>query len=71
MKTILISALLFFINFSTYSQKYKKNNCSEDLEITFLDKDDAEWETKNHSVARNYLNIKIDAASILYWKGRS
>jgi len=66
MKTNLILILLLSINFQLYSQNTKKNNCSEKLQITFLDIETAKGELKNHTTARNYLNIVVDKTGIFY-----
>lgn len=60
--------LLFFliVSFETFSQNLKTNYCSENLEITFLDKETAKWEIKNHKMARDYLNIIIEDNGMPY-----
>ncbi|AUP79489.1 hypothetical protein [Flavivirga eckloniae] len=61
------TAIVFLLmSYSVYSQSSDKNHCSENLKITFLDKKDADWELKNHSIANKYLNIVIDDSRILY-----
>ncbi|WP_074405998.1 MULTISPECIES: hypothetical protein [Aquimarina] len=66
MKKIILLLLFLAINFQLFSQNTKKNNCSEKLQVTFLSRETAKWELKNHTTARDYLNIVVDEKGIFY-----
>ena len=66
MKYLVNLFFLIFVITNCCSQNFKKNNCSENLEITFLSKSKGKLFFDEHKSTNDYLNIVIDKSGISY-----
>ena len=66
MKKYVALTLLLVISLSLSAQEVQKNKCTENVKLTFLNKEGAIRQLKNHSSARDYLNIVVNKDGLFY-----